>query len=81
MVRSNMNCMPDEIAPKAGGHGHAVLSFIASETTTLTSSPEALVARELELEAEMNRRAQVMTEVLARIMEEPAAFRHWGLNE
>jgi hypothetical protein len=58
-----------------------VVTLIATETATLSKSGENIVVSERALQAEMNRRAEVITDVLARIMEQPAAFRHWGLNE
>jgi hypothetical protein len=76
-----MSRLPNQITEQASGQSQVVLSFIASGTTTPSSKPEHLAVNELELEAEMNRRAGVITDVLARIMEEPVAFRHWGLNE
>ena len=76
-----MNRLSNQTAQQASERSQVALSFLASETTFLSSSNESLAIRELELEAEMKRRAGVMTDVLAKIMEEPAPFRHWGLNE
>jgi hypothetical protein len=76
-----MNCLPNQITEQASGRSQVVVSLIASESAFPSSNPENPVISELELEAEMNRRAGMITDVLARIMEEPAACRHWGLNE
>lgn len=76
-----MNCLPNRTTEQASGQDQVLVSLIASETTLLSSADENPVLNELALEAEMNRRAGVITDVLARIMEEPVAFRHWGLNE
>jgi hypothetical protein len=76
-----MNCLPNQMNEQVSGRSQVVVSLIASETRLLSSSAEIPVVSELALEEEMNRRAGVITDVLARIMEQPAAFRHWGLNE
>ena len=76
-----MNCLPNQIANAASGQSQVVASLLASEATFRSNSSEHGDFNELELEAEMHRRAGVITDVLAKIMEEPAAFRHWGLNE
>jgi hypothetical protein len=76
-----MNCLPNQITKPASGQSQVVVSLIASRTTLLSSTADHPALNELVLEAEMNRRAGVITDVLAQIMEEPVAFRHWGLNE
>jgi len=76
-----MNCLPNQVTEPASGRSQVVVSIIASESTFLFDNPGHPVVSELELEAEINRRAGVITDVLAGIMDEPAAFRHWGLNE
>jgi hypothetical protein len=78
---SDMNCLPNQLTNAASGQGQVVASFLAAEATFRSSSPEHRESNELELEAEMHRRAGAITDVLAKIMEEPVAFRHWGLNE
>lgn len=55
--------------------------LVASESISPTDNGESFIASELVLEAEMSRRAAVITEVLARIIDHPAPPRHWGLNE
>ncbi len=76
-----MSCLPNQITKPASGKSQVVVSLITSETTLLSSNEDHPALNELALEAEMNRRAGVITDVLAQIMEEPVAFRHWGLNE
>jgi len=76
-----MNCQPCPSIEQASGQSQVVVSLSASETTLLPDDTGSTAVDELPLEAEMNRRAGVITDVLARIMEQPAAFRHWGLNE
>jgi hypothetical protein len=76
-----MNCVSHQPAESAKGPSQVVVTLIATETATLYNSTENIVVSERALQAEMNRRAEVITDVLARIMEQPAAFRHWGLNE
>jgi hypothetical protein len=76
-----MNCLPNRMTEPASGQGQVVVSLIASETTLPSGTADNPALNELVLEAEMNRRAGVITDVLAQIMEEPVAFRHWGLNE
>jgi len=76
-----MNRPSNQVAQETGEHSQVAICLLAAEVTPLSNSPEILAIRELELEAEMQRRAGVMTDVLARIMEESTAFRHWGLNE
>jgi hypothetical protein len=76
-----MNCLPNMPTEPASGRNQVVVSVITSETTFLSSEPGNATFSELELEAEMHRRAGVITDVLARIIERPAAPRYWGLNE
>jgi len=76
-----MNSLSNQVTEQASERSQVVLSLLASKSTFLSSNSEDPTVSELELEAEMNRRADMITDVLAKIMEEPAAFRHWGLNE
>jgi hypothetical protein len=57
-----------------------LVSIVSTETVSL-SPDQARIPDERELEAEMERRATAFTAVLARIIENPAAPRFWGLNE
>lgn len=75
-----MNCASNQLTGQAGGHSQVVVSFIAAEAGAL-GNIESPVTDELALEAEIHRRAEVITSVLAGIMDEPASYRHWGLNE
>jgi len=76
-----MNCPPNMTTEPASGRNQVVVSLISSETTFLAGEPENPATSEPELEAEMHRRADVITDVLARIIERPVAPRYWGLNE
>jgi len=76
-----MNCVSHQPTETASGPSQVVVTLITSETVLSSDSVENAAASELALQAEMNRRAEVITDVLAGIMEKPAPFRHWGLNE
>jgi hypothetical protein len=76
-----MNCVSFQPAKPASGPSQVVVSISASETVLLTGTARNPVVSERALQEDMNRRAEVITDVLAGIMEQPAAFRHWGLNE
>lgn len=76
-----MNCVSHQPDQKASGPSQVVVALLASETVLASDSLESTVASESALQAEMNRRAEIITDVLAGIMEQPATFRHWGLNE
>lgn len=76
-----MNCVSHQPDQKASGPSQVVVALLTSETVLVSDSIESTVASEQALQAEMNRRAEVITDVLAGIMEQPTAFRHWGLNE
>lgn len=76
-----MNCVSHQPDEPASGPSQVVVSFIATETVRLTDPAESAAVNELAFEEEMTRRAEIITDVLAGIMEQPAAFRHWGLNE
>jgi hypothetical protein len=76
-----MNCSQPEITEQASRHSQVAVSLIAAETTNISGVTEHPLLNAQEFEEEMNRRAGVITDVLARIMEQPAALRHWGLNE
>jgi hypothetical protein len=76
-----MNCVSHQPAKPASGPSQVVVTISASETVLLSGTVEDPDVSELVFQEEMNRRAEVITDVLAGIMEQPAAFRHWGLNE
>jgi len=76
-----MNCVSHQPAETASGPSQVVVTLITSETVIFSGTAENPDVSELVLEEEMNRRAEAMTDVLAGIIEQPAAFRHWGLNE
>lgn len=76
-----MNCVSHQPAKPASGPSQVVVALNASETVLLSGTAENPDVSELVLQAEINQRAEVITGVLAGIMEQPAAFRHWGLNE
>jgi hypothetical protein len=78
-----MNSLPIKPDEFASEQSKGTVSLFASETTFIAGTAETPAVHPLALEAEMNRRAEVITDVLARIMEQPApaAYRHWGLNE
>ena len=76
-----MNCLPNQITQRVSGSSPVVVSLIASETTIVSGRTGNFTNGELAFEAEMTQRAEVITNVLAKIMEQPSAFRHWGLNE
>lgn len=76
-----MKCPPN-ITPDPNGEGKpVVIALVASEVAFPPGDLESVIITELVLEAEMNRRAAVITDVLAGIIEHPAPPRHWGLNE
>jgi len=72
-----LNDVPDQ----ASGGNEAFISIVTAETTSLPDDLENRIPDERELEAEMERRATAFTAVLARIIENPATPRYWGLNE
>jgi len=76
-----MNCLPNSTNQPAGGPDQAVVSLVESETTFSSGESEEFTVKELVFEAELHRRAEVITDVLAHIMDDPATYRHWGLNE
>jgi len=76
-----MNGLSNKATEQAGERDQVVVSLSTSETKAFASDPEEPVVSELVIEAEMIRRADAMTDVLARIIQRPAAPRHWGLNE
>lgn len=78
-----MNCQPSQNmnVDQASGQGQVVVALLASDTTLLSTTTGTTAVDEIVIEAEMHRRAGVITDVLARIMEEPTPRRHWGLNE
>lgn len=76
-----MNCVSHQPDQTASGPSQVVVALLASETVLVSDNVASTVASEQMLQAEMNRRAEVITDVLAGIMEQPATFRHWGLNE
>ena len=76
-----MNCLPNSTTESAGAPDQAVVSLVASEATFSSGDSDEFTVSELVFEAELHRRAEVITDVLARIIDEPAPFRHWGLNE
>lgn len=76
-----MNCPQNKSVEPACGRDQVEPPLVSSEATFLALGSGIHIGSEPELEAEMDRRAGAITEVLARIMEQPKAFRHWGLNE
>lgn len=76
-----MNCASHQPDPAAGGPSQVVVTLLASDALHPTAGTGTTAVNELVLREEMNRRAEVITDVLAGIMDQPAAFRHWGLNE
>jgi hypothetical protein len=76
-----MNYLPNRTTEQASGHDQAVVSLIGSQTALLSSNGGNPIVNELALEEEMNRRAGLITDVLARIMEQPTAQRHWRWEE
>jgi hypothetical protein len=76
-----MKRLSNDIPNHASGGTEALLSVVTTETTALPEDLKDRVPDERELEAEMERRASAFTAVLARIIENPAAPRYWGLNE
>jgi len=76
-----MKCAPDTKIEPAGGAGPVAVAVVTTDAFLVGGDFASPITSELELEAEMNRRASAMTDVLARIMERPTTPRHWGLNE
>ena len=75
-----MKCL-NETPEQASGGKQTFVSIVASETITVAGDSANPPLDERELEAEVERRASAMTEVLVGIIEHPAAPRYWGLNE
>ena len=75
-----MNCPRNAIAKPSGGDSRVAGLLVVPEPGLPVRS-ENLAVNELVLEEEMIQRAKVITEVLARMIDHPAAPRHWGLNE
>jgi len=77
-----MNLLPTRCSePAASGSNPVVVSLTVTETTVANSLEGNLSTNELPLEAALHRRADAMTEIMAKIMARPAAPRFWGLNE
>jgi hypothetical protein len=76
-----MSCLPNRTTEQASGQSQVVVSRLATGATFLSDTAGNFPVSELAFEAEMHQRAGVITDVLARIMERPAAPRYWGLNE
>ena len=76
-----MNCVSHQPDKRAGGPSQVARSLPPSNSVILSVTIGTVPVSEPVLEAEMTRRAEVITETLTGIIEEPAAFRYWGLNE
>jgi hypothetical protein len=72
-----MNHLPKQTSgPPRGSNPRPASEITNFFTTDKTTPPPAPV-----IEAEIKRRADTMTAVLAKIMDRPESIRHWGLNE
>lgn len=73
-----MSCVTHQPDEPTNGRSEIVISFIASETTTISNGTDNPA---VSLAEEMHRRAETITAVLEEIMHEPGQIRFWGLNE
>jgi len=77
-----MNPLPNRCSePATSGSNYAAVALTVTETAVVSSTEGNPATNELPLETALQRRADAMTEVLAKIMDRPPASRFWGLNE
>lgn len=55
-----------------------MVTVVGTEDVTVTKTSGT---SEVSVEEEVNVRAETMTVVLSRILEQPVGVRHWGINE
>lgn len=74
-----LNTKPNRIVPKGDNRKAAVV--IISQTITASNAGDVFPANMSLVQEDIHRRAETITAVLSKIMEQPDALRRWGLNE
>ena len=71
------------VKPKTnpGKAAEVAVSILSSETTTVSAASHNLPVNEASMEEDLRRRAETITVVLERILDQPPPSLHWGINE
>lgn len=76
-----MNSLPNKSTGPLVPSEQIAVTLLLTEKVVRTDVADDAAAEGRKLEAELDRRANAMTSILAGIMDRPAANRYWGLNE
>jgi hypothetical protein len=71
------------VTPKLepGRAAETAVAIIASETATTSAATHKFPINDALLEEDLRRRAETVTAVLEKILEQPPPSQHWGINE